>query len=93
MVYRNSKNNFGGSFHLRKIRICEKTQKTTFNNSSLLSLMEDDVLRASSLLLEKNFQKKLEDISPFCGATDTPVLDFKPRVGPLCCLLCDQGCA
>ena len=22
------------------------------------------------------FKKNLEDISPFCGATDTPVLDF-----------------
>ena len=22
------------------------------------------------------FQKSLEDMSPFCGATDTPVLDF-----------------
>ena len=26
--------------------------------------------------LKKNNNKFLEDISPFCGATDTPVLDF-----------------
>ena len=23
------------------------------------------------------FKKELEDISPFCGAADTPVLDFR----------------
>ena len=29
------------------------------------------------ILLLYTFKKKnLEDISPFCGATDTPVLDF-----------------
>ena len=41
------------------------------------------------------FYKELEDISPFCGATDTPVfgllvmspLDFKARVYSLVCML------
>ena len=29
-----------------------------------------------SLEMESFFLKFLEDMSPFCGATDTPVLDF-----------------
>ena len=34
----------------------------------------------------------LEDISPFCGAIDTLVLDFKARVDPLlvCFITCLQ---
>ena len=42
------------------------------------------------------FLKKLENISPFCGFTDTPVfellvmaaLGLKARVDPLACMLC-----
>ena len=29
------------------------------------------------------YEKKLEDIHPFCGATDTPVLDFRWHRLPL----------
>ena len=54
------------------------TKNTTRTNNSKVYYLSGanfwfDVITEALFFL---FPKKLEDISPFCGATDTPVLDF-----------------
>ena len=69
------------------------TKNTTRTNNSKVYYLSGanfwfDVITEALFFL---FQKKLEDISPFCGATDTPVLDFwwhPAWVGPFACMLC-----
>ena len=60
-------------------RIVVEVAKGFFRGSSLRSpetFLGYLVSSASNAAGPLFLKKKLEDVSPFCGATDTPVLDF-----------------